>query len=990
MRNLLKYTMFLLLFLVGCVSLCFFPVVQKFLASRILSHYFEDVSIDSIRIGLRGANIKQFSVRHNDATFRFNEMKAAWSAKDLLLFRTLNIKNAAISDASISLESEMNDTLDYGKKIDGLALDKNSMGSYIDNVRSKINNVLSYFKGSLSIDSLDLNGTFDVYEKTLGEFSANLSNFAPLKDARLEFALTSSFSRKFEGSFSLKGGMSAHRAVNGSIDRVHLDSSVVSKNYSNSVKKKFELTLGYEEESGDLYFRFTDSDTAHEIVNLVSKKSSKSGNTTLSLNGYCDNNILENFLFGNKTDTWSVVLNGKGESVGNEQDWMFKSNLDVNLSNKILASIFPGLGEDLKVRVISSLIFKDKCTELASLTANIEDAKKHQLRCVCDLQAPYKISSVSGNSNGSVTKLLQGITVDIKIDRFDLELLNSILPEMIVWGVGRGLIEMQVKNDGIYFVSQGEKLHFSGLGLDYREEEVANGLNLDAKLSCKFKENIELGLLEISLMEGDTIPLQGDFKIMLGKNRNNISGYLVGDLPAILNQPLFNQTSKISAGVTSSKFDIDIYPHNILSGEIGAKLKSVSFAGEKKSLDMECDAKVSSISGFKGMKFDVSGNMHYFGDTDLDLRGTFVGNQDDGSKNIQIALSGDKMCVSDILVLKNLFDIKRFNKNGRNFISDTEVLKCTSNEHALFEESSIDLGVGIDEIFWENFRCLSKLSCSVRCGPDGVSIPNLKCYVFDAPFNASWHLTRNTAETRDRCAINTEFSLSHLNASKCVHAFGYPADAFTGQFDLDGSFEAEETSALKALSQLRGSIHLNGHSGNVKFTSFLSDSKKTVLGIAGIAGSIFGGKGAAMSELIDYFDDFKYDSVTASVVRGGDNNIVLDNFVVKNDDVKFISRGKISYRPDVNVGEYGLFVDSQIFTKEDLTDLFKKFGLISGEPDYYGYSSGPHVAIHGTVGKPDFSEIFMLFTKIGSAKQENESDEKTMHGLTDLVEIFGK
>lgn len=998
MRKLLKYTALLLLFLVCCASLLLFPSVQKFLANKVLSNYFDDVSISELRIGFYGANMKKFSIRYEDTTVRFDELQVAWSPKDLLFSRKLNIKNATISNASVSLESEVKDPIYYEKTIERPVFNQETLGLYIESAKQKLNEALACFRYPLSIDSLAMTGTFDVYEKTLGEFSIGLVDFAPSREARVQFALTSSFSRKFDGSFSLKGGLELHRASDGMIDNLHIDSSIISKNYANNTKKAFGLELGINPEKSRAYFNFTDSDTARRIIGVVAEKPSPSGSYVLNLDGYLDNSILEYFLFGNKMEAWSIALNGRGENVANVGNWMFKSNLDVNLSDKILTPVLPSLDSALNAHATFALIFRGQYLELTSLTMNVSDENHKQLVCACDLQSPCKIFYDSESFNGGVTKILKGLSLDFNVEHFDLGALNNICPDVSISGIGCGKVACQIQGDGVsVFSRDDDKLQLKDVDFGYMGQPVVKTFNLETKLSSRFDKDFEVEFSEISLNDvaSNGVTLQGACRATVGKDKNHVSGYFVGDLPAILGQPMFKNPLKVTAGMTSLNFDFDINPDLSCSGESSAKLKSVSFAGDKNCLEGECDVKLSEPEGQKGIKFDVSGNVRYLGGTNLDLHGTFTTLPEDGAKNvkaslknIQASLRGSKLCISDLLVLKDIFAVEHFNKNGRNFINDKEVLKQPAAEHNYSDELTLKLGLNIDEIYWKNFRCLSNLSCDLKYGSDGLSIPNLRCYIFDAPFNGNLDVIRSTNENKDSYAINTTFSLTNLNASKCVSALGYDPAVFTGQFIFEGSLESEGQSIEKAISNLRGSVRMNGHSGSLKFTPFLSSTQRNLLGVAGIATGALGGRSAALSELIDYFDNLQYETITASVVRGSDNNIVLDNFVVKNTDMKFLSRGKVFCKSGVEAKDYGLSVESQILTKGRLAELFGQLDLLSGEADYYGYAPGPRISVNGTVGNPDLSEIKSLIKKVGTSLID-VTDEKSMLNPKNLIKMFG-
>ncbi len=984
MKILLKYIMFLVLFLVCCISLCFFPIVQKFLAKKILSQYFDNVSISELRIGLSSARVKQCSMRYEDVTLQLGDLQVKWSLKDLFFYKSLTIEHAALADVSISVESEPKDAIYYEKKIERLQSNQEDLGKYIDDVLVKLNSYFAFLKYPISVKTLTINGMIDVYEKTFGEFSIKLANFSRFETANLQFKFASSFSRGFDGSFSVKGFSDIHRNAEGIIDHGKLDASIVSKNYANKTEKEFSVKFGFLKENEEVCLQFTDNKTSQKIIDFLLRKNVDTNARSLVVSAYLNNELLEYFLFGNKSNGWSVAVNGKGENVGDDHNWLFKYNLNADLNKEILAYIFPGLENSVKIRLISAILFKDDHLEITTLTTNVEDLSQKQVKCSCELQSTYKVPYSLKN----LVSNLNGICLDVSLDHFDLNILNSIYPSIYLTGVGQGDFRVQIKNNSPVLYSNKEKFRLKNFDVLWQNQGVIRNLNLETNINCTLRDcfNVELSELVCTSDKTEVLPLQGDCKFTFDDSgRNNLAGYLVGDLANILAQPIFENKREITSGLMSINFDIDLTPDMLCSGNLGIKLKSVSFVGDKKSLDVEYDAKMSELNNTKGMKFEMSGNVHCFGETDLELTGEFIKNQDDASKTLQASLKGSSLCISDLLMIGDIFKTKSFDKPKYTFAGKREILEVSEQANEL-DEISAKLVLNIDKLYWENFCCLSNLSSKVNITGKNINIPDLRCYIFDAPFKGNWNLIHNIADYSTTYSINTAFELSNLNASKIASTFGYDPSAFTGDFNLKGSFESEQNSIKDAILGLRGSMHLNGQDGSIKLNSFLSDKQKGVLGITGIAGSMMGGKTGAISDLINYFSDFKYDTITASLARGS-NEIVLDNFTIKNEDMKILSQGKIFYHMGSDIKHSNLFLESQIFTKGELSNLFSEFELVSADVDYYGYCTGPRVTIRGTVSEPDLSEVKSLISKIGS---KIIYDDKSLLNPNNLFKMFSK
>ncbi len=989
MRKFLKFILVLLLIVVLCIFLCFCPSIQKFVAKKVLSQYFDSVNVAELKVGLCGVNVNQFSVQHNDLTFRFDDLKISWSPKDLFFFKTLNITSGTISNISVSLESEAKDPVYYNSKNwQPLVIDRAVIEKNLNEVLVKLNKSRAFLKFPFSIKTCCINGSFDIYEKTLGEFSAKLTNFDKSKVADLNFDLTSSFSRGFEGAFTLNTIAKIYRNAEGYIYQSDIQSSIISKNFATNIERNFNLRTGFTKDCSEIYLNFIDEKNAQEILNLSIKKKSGSDDKTLVLNLKIDNEIAEYFMFGKTSKIWTAELNGKGENSGENNNWVFKSNLDIGFTGSILSSTFSKLDDLMRLRITSSLNFSNNFLTITSFSGTLKDSNQKFIDTSFELQSLCKIGYDINHFLENLSDNLSGVHLDIDINHLDCSLLNLEEKNITLTGIGEGKFKCFVKTEGLVCTTDQSKFTLSGINLLYNKQEMLKNLDLETNINFQLKDKIILNISELSCKNSGakTLAIQGDSQVSLDKDKCSLSGYLVVDIPELLKQSLFKNDKNVISGLASLSFDNDFDSDGIFTGNGSLKLKAVSFENQPNALDGEFAIQLKKLNDDKGISFNLDNNLHFLGKTDLEIKGELIQNSDDSSRNLQTSLKGSSLCLSDLLAFVNIFQINTF--EHKQSIRENSVEDNKHRKQSFIEELCTDISIEIENMYWKQFCCLSDLTCNLKSVGTNVNVPNFKCYIFDAPFMGKFALIhKNNNSNKEIYGINTSFSLSNLNISKCVQALGYDASTFTGNFNLNGNFESEKYSLQEALSGLHGSVQLNSTPGEIKLDTFLSSTQKGILGIAGITTSVIGGKSAAINDIVDYFSNLYYDSISASLIREKDGSFVLDNFVIKNNDMKFLSRGRVYSNPGPNFKDSNIKFETQLMSKGALADMLGKLNLRSENVDYYGYYVGPEITIKGTVGHPDLSEIKNLIKQIGTSIFY---DDESLVNPKNIFKIFSK
>jgi hypothetical protein len=191
------------LFLFIPLLLCL-PSVQQFICVKILSRYFDDVRVLEMNLSFSGVRAKDICIRHHDLTVKCASLDVKWHLKDWFLQRIFNVESATFDGLMLSMENEPKDILYFEKK-----KAKNDLGPVFEDVVGGVVEQLKAHtpprKSPVAIGNLSGNGSFDAYEKVLGEFSLSVANFARSKTADVDFALDTNFDQQLMKRFKVNG-----------------------------------------------------------------------------------------------------------------------------------------------------------------------------------------------------------------------------------------------------------------------------------------------------------------------------------------------------------------------------------------------------------------------------------------------------------------------------------------------------------------------------------------------------------------------------------------------------------------------------------------------------------------------------------------------------------------------------------------------------------------------------------------------------------------
>jgi hypothetical protein len=339
----------------------------------------------------------------------------------------------------------------------------------------------------------------------------------------------------------------------------------------------------------------------------------------------------------------------------------------------------------------------------------------------------------------------------------------------------------------------------------------------------------------------------------------------------------------------------------------------------------------------------------------------------------RVDIRSSVICLSDITTVCKLFAVNLPNSSGPREDFLPKNFSPTSDTFT-WDEFPFDTSVQIEALYLnDDIKLCSDLSCDLQIEPKLVNLSKLVCYILDAPLVASGSIAFVSDDYADMCNANVYFSLSDLSASKCMLLLNCHPKTLTGTFRAKGGFSSSQPSLGDLLSHVQGKIDIIGSDGSISPMASFSNEQKGFMGLAGVAGGLVNAD--IVNELMQILENIPYDTMSASIIWHDNSDTILDSFFVTGSNIRVVANGTLAARRGIPLKDYGLYLEMQINTRNNVTKIFDGMGWASDAFDFYGYKVGPKFTIRGTIGNPDLTEVKRLLIST-SAKLLSERDRQ--------------
>jgi hypothetical protein len=963
-KKFIKTAWFVLLFVLVFMLLCCFPFAQKLIVKCILTHYFDidDVRMVKMSVGPSGLRAKNVYLRYDDLSVRFANLNVKWRLKDWFTQRIFNVENATLDGLTLSVENEPKDVLYFEKKKERISVNFD-LARFCDEFPQKLKKISSLCQLPIAIGKLSMSGSFDMYEKILGDFSLDVANFAKGKTASINFKFDSDFMRQLVGRLKIFGRASIGRDMSGTLESIGLNSSIFSKDSTMKILEEFSINGAYNRSKSAnnlLHVAFVDEQNSSKILDASCNFDENTKNASFQADVTVTNSVAKYFVLGTDLNPFSCHLYSTGEYNIAQSKGLIKSNIEATFSRKFFDQALPELKDDLKFKFISSFGVSGDVIEIQSISGELGDVGNRQVSCSVELMDKHRFS----RQNNSLLKSLNGLVLGINVNSMDTSIFGTIFNDWRLSSMVSGRCILAFNGNRLNIFSNMDKVHLSSVGLMYGGDKIID------RFKCSFEPRIAVGdvircdIIGLTCTDGNGIDiLQGDFGFALDKKSCSCSGCLVCVLASLLEQPIFKNDLKLSSGLATCNFNL-VQNEATCAGSAELKVKAVAYSGSKSPLNGNVKVTLeSAVPTENEIKFNIDGKLHNEMDSDVSISGIIVSNSKEGSNNnTRTDVRSSTISLSDIATVYKLFAINKFNTQEGFF----EKKISTPSDVSLWDEFFFDASFKINALYVNDIQLCSNLSCTLKVDPKMISLPDIVCSVLDAPLLASYSIMFSNDGYSSMYNVKTCFSLSDLSASKCMLLFNFPPRVLTGIFSANGSFSASRSALRDVLvfPNMQGKVDIVGVNGNILPMELLNNEQKGLLGLAGVAGSLLNVN--ITNDLIQIFGDIPYEKISISMIRQDSADIILDSLVIMGENLRIIASGAFTGSNGVPFRDYNLRLESQIGTKNDLAEIFNKFGWSTGMFDYYGYQIGPRFNIYGTIGNPDLSEVKTLLASASS------------------------
>ncbi|MDR0679673.1 MAG: hypothetical protein LBF42_01385 [Puniceicoccales bacterium] len=942
-------------------------------------------------VGFSEVKAKNVCMRYNDMTIGFTNLDVKWSLKDWFSQKILSVKSATLDGLMFSFENEPTDVLYFEKK-KVRAVAEFDVDYVLRRVLQQLNRLSALYSKPIAIEKLLVNGSFDVYEKVLGDFSFDVLNFARAKTADVSFTFDSDFTGQMVGKFKFFGHSSIDRGISGAINSMSLNSFIASKDGTARNVKSFLLNAAYDRPTGTgnlLRLTFIDEQNSDKILDVFCEFDNKSKDMRFKFDIRLTDQVAKCFAFGMDIKPFLCHLCSSGEYNWPQANGLVKSSIDATFSNEVFDRILPELEGNIKVRIVSSVGILGENIEIQSIRGEISDEEKKQIYCSIELPDKYFLHW----RESTPLKILNGLSINLNVDNINTAIFGAIHSNWYLHSLVSGKCTLAFKNNQLNLSSNAEKFHMTPMSLIHGENKIFDEFECYFEPRIAIGDVIKCGITDLTCTDNNGASvLEGSLTFALDKSFRSCSGNLVCDLVDLLKQPIFKNDLKVSSGLASCHFNL-VQKDRSYTGDAELKLKAVNYGENKTPLNGDLNLIVGTTPTEDEIKFNISGSLHNARDSDVLINGIVErasNKKETLDNNIRADVRSSTICLSDIATLSKLFAMDWFQSS---VVLDKFFPKRTvSSRVSLWDEILFDVSIQVNTLLMDDVRLCSDLSCILKVDPKTISLQNIMCSVLGAPFLGSCSITFASDDYEEVYNAKAYFSLSDLSASKCMLLLKSDPRAFTGMFGAKGSLSASRSLLSDLVPHIQGKVDVVGVNGNISPMKLLSNTQKGFIGIVGVADSLLNTNIA--NDVILAFENIPYDKMSMSIIRQSNGNIIVDSFVTVGENIRMVANGMVTSKEGCPFQDYGLRVESQIGTKGSMTELFSRLGWIDSNAfDYYGYRIGPKVNISGTVGNPDLSNLKMLIgaaiTKIVTEQGVNGASQPIINPET-LLKMLQK
>lgn len=389
-------------------------------------------------------------------------------------------------------------------------------------------------------------------------------------------------------------------------------------------------------------------------------------------------------------------------------------------------------------------------------------------------------------------------------------------------------------------------------------------------------------------------------------------------------------------------------------------------------------------------ELDLTGHLNY--DGTIDIKAPFIVEGSNGKSDgdlqlscqrlenglvVNASLSGKQLYLRDFIFLKGIYSSGNPSLSERPVSPMPLLVKHNSTPASFhFIQHPLNPIQPSLEPFWTNYTGrafihykkinlnrdshLDNISSEIHLNSDNIKIENFEARINESPITLTGEL-KFTSAILEPYSLEARAQLPRFDTGAYLKRIEPNSKPIVeAVVDIKSDIRANGRNINELWNKAQGQININSNGGIFRALVAAGDNASSGADLLNIVGSLLGDKVRELrttSRLANFLRKIEFDSFKTEAIRDKNLDIHLTQFLVKSRDIHLSGRGRVSYQEGVPILDQPVDLKTQFSAKNDVATLLQELTLLKNKEDELGYKLGPSFSIHGSLSRPDFSDL---------------------------------
>lgn len=527
-----------------------------------------------------------------------------------------------------------------------------------------------------------------------------------------------------------------------------------------------------------------------------------------------------------------------------------------------------------------------------------------------------------------------------------------------------------------------QPIHLKNVFYAYDGRLLLKEMDITTLLNVVIDPNSEkFFFTDVNMSSRGSLLMTGECSLMLTAENEqsfvNTKGEFSGNLPPCLEQPLLRDFGNIEDGKFNLAGNFEI--NNLWKTNLKLQIEELKLYKSPTQISIA--------------EFDLTGRLNQEGTVDLNVPFTVNGAEgvSDGNLQLSYKLIGHEYVVDALLTGKRLF--------LRDFIFLPTVYQPVETSSLAEPDSPIPLLIklhpssryrrfiqlpspdrqAVMKPFWSHYsgravidyeriiinsdNHFDNIASEIHIDNEKISIEDLVAMIYESPFQLKGALNF-IADSPEPYYLKAQAQLPNFDTGAYLKKREPNSrPVLEAVVNITSDLRANGRNLDDLLDKAQGQINIKSDKGIFRALDAAGDNVSTGADLLNAFGSFLGNKVRELrtaDRLADFLRKINFDTFRIEAIRDKNLDIHLTEFIVKSRDIHLTGQGQVSYQEGVPVFDQPVEIKSQFSAKNDVALLLQELTLLKNEKDHLGYELGPSFSINGSLGHPDFSDLYRM------------------------------